>query len=169
MRAGTYNSTRITFNPVTHQYKKETTTIKDQEKGSVRAAKRTPLIPNELNYSTKTIFSTLDIGQLPYGNTIEEQVSTSTLENFRVRDILNQSVMRYNQLFTLPLVIIVFCDLALHAGDVIDCSFPEVSSKQTQLLSKKKSGRYLISDLCHFITPVGPNYTKMMLIRDSYG
>jgi hypothetical protein len=169
MKAGTYNSTRITFNPVTHEYKRETINVRQQDKGSVRAEKSLPFIPDELNYSTKTAFSTLDIGQLPYGVSLEEQVQYSDQENLKVREILNQSMMRYNQLFSLPLTITVFCDVTLHAGDMIECTFPEVSSKQTQMMSKKKSGKYLISDLCHFISPVGPNYTKMILVRDSYG
>ena len=168
MKAGTYNSTRITFNPITHECKRETINVKQQSKGSVRAEKRVPNIPEELNQSTKTTFSTLDIGQMPYGVSTEDQVKTSSQENFKVREILNQSTMRYNQLFSLPLTITVFCDVTIHAGDIVECAFPEVSSKQTQLLSKKKSGRYLVSDLCHFISPIGPNYTKMILIRDSY-
>jgi len=169
MKAGTYNSTRITFNPITHEYKRESINAKQQDRGSVRSGKNLPNIPEELNQSTKTTFSTLDIGQMPYGISIDDQVQTSEQENFKVREILNQSIMRYNQLFSLPLTVTIFCDLSLHAGDMIECVFPEVSSKQTQTLSKKKSGRYLVSDLCHFISPIGPNYTKMILARDSYG
>lgn len=169
MKAGTYNTTRITFNPVTHEYVRETINVNQQERGSNRAEKTVPFIPEELNNSTKTIFSTLDIGQLPYGVSLDEQVLYSEQENLKVREILNQSVMRYNQLFSIPLTITVFCDVTLHAGDIVDCTFPEISLKRTQSMSKKKSGKYLISDLCHYITPVGPNYTKMILIRDSYG
>jgi len=169
MKAGAYNTTRITFNPLTHEYKRENITYKQQEKGLIRAAKSAPKIPEELNQSTKTTFSTLDIGQLPYGNTIDLQVSTSAQENLKVREILNQSSMRYNQLFSLSTTITIFCDVTLHAGDTIECTFPEISSKQTQRFSRKKSGKYLISDLCHFITPIGPNFTKLILIRDSYG
>ena len=169
MKAGTYNSTRVTFNPLTHEYKREPISVKQQEKGSVRAAKKIPFIPEELNQSTKTTFATLDIGQLAYGISTEDQVINSSQENFKTREILNQSLMRYNQLYSLPLSITIFCDVTLHAGDTIECTFPEVSSKQTQIFSKKKSGKYLISDLCHYITPIGPNFTKMILIRDSYG
>jgi hypothetical protein len=168
MRAGTTKSTRITFNPITHEYKRETIDAIQQNAGAVRAAKKTPLIPEELNESTKTTFSTLDFN-LAYGVTTADQIENSQKENFRTRDILNQSTMRYNQLFTIQLSICIFCDLSLHAGDVIDCIFPEVSSKYTQAVSRKKSGKYLILDLCHFISPTGPNYTKLNLIRDSYG
>jgi hypothetical protein len=168
MRAGTTKSTRITFNPITHEYKRETIDATQQNTGAVRAAKRSPAIPDELNESTKTTFSTLDFN-LAYGISTNAQIENCQKENFNTRDILNQSTMRYNQLFTLQLSICIFCDLSLHAGDVIDCIFPEVSSKYTQAVSRKKSGKYLILDLCHFISPTGPNYTKLNLIRDSYG
>lgn len=169
MKAGTHNSTRITFNPITHEYKRESINSTQQNKGAIRAAKNIPFIPEDLNQSTRTTFAQLDIGQLPYGVNATDQVQNSLQENFKIREILNQSTMRYNQLFAMPLTITVFCDLSIHAGDVVDCYFPEVSSKQTQMISKKKSGKYLVSDLCHFITPIGPNFTKMNLVRDSYG
>lgn len=168
-KAGANNSTRITFNPITMEYKRESISATEQNKGAVRAAKNIPFVPEELNQSTFTTISTLDIGQLSYGTTDKEQILNSQQENFQVREILNQSKMRYNQLFSYQLTVTIFCDLSLHAGDVIVCNFPEITSRQTQLLSKKKSGKYLIANLCHFITPIGPNYTKMVLIRDSFG
>lgn len=168
-KAGTNNSTKITFNPITMEYKRESISAIEQNKGAIRAAKNIPFVPEELNQSTFTTISTLDIGQLSYGTTDQDQIVNSQQENFKVREILNQSKMRYNQLFSYQLTVTIFCDLSLHAGDVIVCDFPEITSKQTQLLSKKKSGKYLIANLCHFITPVGPNYTKMVLIRDSFG
>jgi len=168
MKAGTTKSTRITFNPITHEYKRETIDATQQNAGAVRAAKRIPAIPEYLNESTNTTFSTLDFN-LAYGVSTADQIQNSQKENFNTREILNQSTMRYNQLFTFPLSICIFCDLSLHAGDVIDCVFPEVSSKYTQAISRKKSGKYLILDLCHFISPIGPNFTRLNLIRDSYG
>lgn len=169
MKAGTTKSTKITFNPVTHEYKRETIDATQQNKGAVRAGKSIPFVPEELYKSTNTTYSTLDIGQLSYGVTLDAQVENSVKENFKVKEVLNQSRMRYNQLFALQLSATIFCDLTLHAGDVIDCSFPEISSKQTQLVSRKKSGKYLIVDLCHYISPTGPNFTKLNLVRDSYG
>jgi hypothetical protein len=169
MKAGTNSSTIITFNPVTQQYERKTINSTEQNAGAVRAAKNLPFIPEDLYKSTKTNFSTLDIGQLSYGVTVDDQLQNSIKENFNVRGILNQSTMRYNQLFSIQLQTTIFCDLTLHAGDLIECSFPEVSSKYTQMVSKKKSGKYLIVDLCHYISPAGPNFTKLNLVRDSYG
>ena len=169
MKAGTMKSTHITWNPVTHQYQRETIGAQEQNKGAIRAAKNIPAVPDYLNESTFTFSGALDIGNLPYGATPQAQIENSQQENLKIREVVNQSRMRFNQLFALPVTITIFCDVTLHAGDVIECNFPEVSSRLTQMVSKKKSGKYLIADLCHFITPVGPNFTKMVLVRDSYG
>lgn len=169
MEAGTNKSTKITWNPITHKVEKATISATEQNTGAVRAEKNLPFVPEEFNKSSHTTSSTLDIGQLSYGVTEEEQLKNSQTENFKVGEILNQSKMRFNQLFSLQLTVTIFCDFSLHAGDVIDCSFPEITSKTTQLVSRKKSGKYLIVDLCHYISPVGPNFTKINLVRDSFG
>ena len=76
--------------------------------------------------------------------------------------------MRYNQLFTIKLTITIGADLMLRAGDIIFCDFPELSSKSDQDYSRKTSGIYMISDLCHYFTPQ-QSFTKLELVRDSYG
>jgi len=49
------------------------------------------------------------------------------------------------------------------------CDFPEVSSKRNTEVSQKMSGIYMIVDLCHYISPTGPTYTRLNLVRDSIG
>lgn len=88
--------------------------------------------------------------------------------NFEIEEILNQSFMRYNQLFSIKTSVTIFGDITLHAGDVVFCDFPELSSKANKIISNKKSGNYLIVDLCHFVSPIGSNFTKLNLVRDSY-
>lgn len=167
--AGTIKSSKVTFNPITHTVERNTIDAIQQNKGTIRAAANLPFVPEEFQESTLTSFNTLDIGQLPYGISDSEQVQNSQQENFKIGEILNQSKMRFNQLFTLPLSITIFGDMTLHPGQMIECVFPEVSSKITQRGSRKKSGKYLIVDLCHYISPVGPQYTRLNLVRDSYG
>ena len=77
--------------------------------------------------------------------------------------------MRYNQLFAVRTSITIFADITLRAGDIVFCDFPEISSKANKIISTKKSGNYLIVDLCHYTTPNGPSYTKLNLVRDSFG
>jgi len=58
-------------------------------------------------------------------------------------------------------------DSSHRAGDLIYCDFPEQSGGNPQI-DKEISGLYLISDICYHVTPQA-TYTKMNLIRDSYG
>lgn len=168
-KVGTDGFTIRTFNPITHKVETNTIDSSQMNKGKVSAGKKLIDIPQDLKKSTRAIYIHKDFGQLNYGTTTEEQIKNSFLENLNVSEIVRQSIMRVSQLFSLSLEVTIFCDVTLHAGDVIECVFPEVSAKQTQVVSNKKSGKYLIRDLCHYITPVGPNFTKLFLVRDSYG
>ena len=78
-----------------------------------------------------------------------------------------QSIMRYNQLFSVQSSITIDGDFSLRAGDMIKCDFPRVSEDKPTT-DKSSSGQYLISSLCHYITPE-KCYTQLGLIRDSYG
>lgn len=167
-KLGTYESQRITFNPYNNKYETKTISSEDQDRAAIRAGRATPGIPNEVKGASKITSTIEDIGNNIPGNS-SDQIRNSKNPNFDVKEILNQSFMRYNQLFSIQMSITIFADLSLHAGDVIECYFPEVSSKITKLMSAKESGRYLICDLCHYVSPEGPNYTKVNLIRDSYG
>ena len=47
--------------------------------------------------------------------------------------------------------IVIEADLSLHAGDLIFCDFPELSTKKTLRESRdRSSGIYMIADLCHY-------------------
>jgi hypothetical protein len=76
---------------------------------------------------------------------------------------------RYNQAFTVKVNITIPGDYSLEAGQIIHCDFPEQSSKENIMSNPRMSGRYLISGLCHRITPKEQSYTSLELIRDSYG
>lgn len=76
---------------------------------------------------------------------------------------------RYNQAFTVKVNITIAGDYSLQAGQIIHCDFPEQSSKENIISNPRMSGRYLISALCHRITPKQQSYTSLELIRDSYG
>lgn len=167
-KLGTYESQRITFNPYNNKYEAKVITSTDQDTSAIRAGRETPKIPNEIKGASRVTSTIEDIGSNITGNS-SDQIRNSKNPNFDVKEILNQSFMRYNQLFAVQMSITIFADLSLHAGDIIECYFPEVSSNITKLASYKESGRYLICDLCHYVSPSGPNYTKLNLVRDSYG
>ena len=110
-----------------------------------------------------------DIGVYPSGKTLTDQLKKSKEVNFNLDEILRQSSVRYNNLFNIKLTITIYGDFGLHAGDLIYCDFPEISNKKNQIVSQKKGGIYMIVDIGHYVTPKGPTYTKMNLVRDSIG
>jgi hypothetical protein len=169
IKKGAYNSKTYVFDPVYDRVRSVTTDKSDQEKGIKMAGKSMPdFVDPDLTGTTKINFTTKDLSLLP-GVDIKEQLTRSNEENLVVTDIINQSQMRYQQVFAIELSFTIFADLTLHAGDIIECFFPEISSKTTQPTSSKKSGLYMIVDLCHFISTNGPSYTTLNLVRDSYG
>ena len=118
-----------------------------------------------------TSFQFTTAGQLNYGK-IEEQLGKSKQLNFDTQAIFNQSKMRYNQLFAAEITIVIPGDFSLHAGDSIWMDIPLTDTSQTKAcgddVSKQDGGKYLITDLCHYITS-RETYTKLILIRDSFG
>lgn len=119
--------------------------------------------------TTKRFFQIKDYGVMPEGTNAEKQLEKSKDEiNFDVDGIIRQSLMRYNSLFAIKLSIVIPGDFSLRAGELIHCDFPEVSSDKLKTYSRKKSGIYMISDLCHHITKNG-SYTRLNLVRDSIG
>jgi len=115
---------------------------------------------------SRTTYYLLDKGTLPSGNT-KQQLSKSKEENFEYKNILNQSIMRYNQLFSLKSTITIPGDFSLHAGDVVFVDAKELSIYDEEV-NKEYGGLYIIADLCHYISPK-ETYTKLNLVRDSFG
>jgi hypothetical protein len=169
IRRGSYGSQLYVYDPVLDKVRPNNLTKEDQEKGIKKAGKTLPNFDSELQGTSSINFSYADKGHTSPGKNYEEQLSRSNEENLIVTEIINQSKMRYQQLFAIEASITIFADLTLHAGDMIECHFPEISSKKTQIISPKKSGLYMIVDLCHYISTNGPSYTRLNLVRDSYG
>ena len=114
----------------------------------------------------------LDVGTLPPGKDIEAQLK-AWKENpdnatYDAADIMVQSIMRYNQLFSIKINIMIAGDFSLRAGDLIHCEFPELSAEPNTKVNKKSGGLYMISSLCHNITP-RDTYTSLTLVRDTFG
>jgi hypothetical protein len=110
----------------------------------------------------------LDKGTLPTGKT-NQQVEKSKEENFDPQNILNQAIMRYNQLFSAITTITIPGDFSLHAGDAVFIDAPELQTDtKNDSVNKNSGGLYIIADLCHYISPK-ETYTKLNLVRDSFG
>lgn len=169
IQRGSYNSQLYVYDPILDKVKPYSLSKEDQEKGTKKAGKTLPNFDPELQGISSINFAHLDKANMMSGKTYEEQLSRSNQENLIVAETVNQSRMRYQQLFAIQVSFTIFADLTLHAGDMIECHFPEISSKKTQVISPKRSGLYMIVDLCHYISTNGPSYTQLNLVRDSYG
>ena len=76
--------------------------------------------------------------------------------------------MRYNQLFTVKTDITIPGDFTIKAGDVIECSFPELSGSESEAVNPETKGKYMVASVCHRITP-DSSTTSLSLVRDSFG
>lgn len=126
------------------------------------------LEPPKLGISgaSRIISRVRDTGVLPPGSNLKTQLNSVDQQNFIMEEIVRQSCTRYNNLFTVKLSITIYADFAIHAGDIIECDFPEVSGKDKTIVSNKKSGSYLVIDVSHRIHATG-FYTRLNLARES--
>ena len=174
LKMGAYSTRTVLFDPFTCYYEVVVPNAKEIERkgGIKKSGKNLPILNPEFNRTgaskdfTRTTYYLLDKGTLPSGST-EQQISKSTEENFEYKNILNQAIMRYNQLYSIKTTITIPGDFSLHAGDVVFIDAPELAT-ETKDVSKENSGLYIIADLCHYISPK-ETYTKLNLVRDSFG
>ena len=129
------------------------------------------IAPEFTKSPTRLMTNILDVGAIPSGNNAIQQlkswVASKNGTNDKVMERMVQSVMRYNQLFSVTTSITIDGDFTLKAGDMISIDVPEVSER-TESIDKKRSGNYVISSLRHYLTPEKCE-TSLTLIRDSYG
>jgi hypothetical protein len=170
---GAYSTRIVLFDPFNCKYEIIKPRSEETEKSLKLAGKELPVFNSEFNSGrqdnfTRTTYMLIDRGALPSGKT-EDQINKSKEQNFDPKNILNQSTMRYNQLFTIKKTITIPGDFSLNAGDVVFVDIPEVSvDKKNQKPNSETGGLYIIADLCHFVST---QYclTKLNLVRDSYG
>lgn len=118
--------------------------------------------------TTRRFFNVTDYGHTPSGSTSQQTSKSKNEQNYDINGIMRQAMMRYNSLYSIKLSIIIAGDFNLKAGDLVHCDFPEVSGNEKKTYSAKRSGIYMISDLCHRITKDGC-FTGLNLVRDSIG
>jgi hypothetical protein len=172
LKMGAFSTRTILFDPFNCYYEVVVPNAKQKEKSLKLGGKELPTLNSEFNRTgankdfSRTTYYLLDKGTLPSGNT-DQQISKSTEENFEYKNILNQSIMRYNQLYSAQTTITIPGDFSLHAGDAIFVDSPELSP-ETKNVNNENGGLYIIADLCHYISPK-ETYTKLNLVRDSFG
>lgn len=178
LQMGAFSTRTVLFDPFTCYYEVITPTAEQKKSSYKTAGKDLPVLNKEFEREGKnkefsrTTYMLLDKGSLPTGSGTgkdQEQLKKATEENFQPKDILNQSIMRYGQLFAQKSTITIPGDFSLHAGDVIFLDSPELKPDvKNDEVSKDSGGLYIIADLCHFISP-RETYTKLNLVRDSFG
>ena len=178
--AGAYSTRTILFDPFNCYYEVITPNSRAEsgslgsEKNLQKAGKNLPKQNPELNRQeqgrnfTKTQYVLLDTGTIPSGDT-KQQIQKSKTQNFDPKNILGQSVMRYNQLFSSKTTITIYADFSLHAGDLIYIDTPSHDTSTTKQMDDHLGGYYVIADLCHYISVSEGGYTKITAVRDSVG
>lgn len=169
---GAYSTRVVLFDPFECVYEIIKPRSEETEKNLKLAGKELPVFNSEFNTGrtddfTRTTYMLVDKGSLPSGST-DQQIQKSKEQNFDPKNVLNQSTMRYNQLFTIRKTITIPGDFSLHAGDIIFIDSPEVTDDTTKEVNREFGGIYMIADLCHYIT-TNSCFTKLNLVRDSYG
>lgn len=177
LKIGTYSTRTVLFDPFNCYFKIVAPNANAEEsKNNLKLAGKE--LPN--NYRNKefdrnglnqdfsrTTYYLIDKGTTPTGNS-QQQIEKSKEENFNYEKILNQSIMRYNQLFAEKYKITLAGNFSLHAGDAVYIDIPELESEKTKKVSKRSGGLYIITDVCHRLTTTG-TFTYCNLIRDSFG
>jgi len=174
LEKGAFSTRTILFDPFNCYYEVVASDAKSKEQNLKLAGKELPKLNSEFDVAglnkefSRTTYYLLDTGTLPTGNT-RQQIGKSQEVNFDVKNILNQSIMRYNQLYSSMITVTIAGDFSLHAGDVVYVDVPELSADtKNDQVSKQSGGLYIISDLCHYVTTKG-TFTKLNLVRDSFG
>lgn len=172
LQTGSQSKTKLKgMNAYESSYRENEFDSKDQFQVSNTGGKEQPVIAKFLNVqdqASRISFKLDDMGALVPGKNLQEQLPKSTYVNYNNDEILRQSYMRYNNLFSTKLSIVIPGDFSLHAGDLVHCDFPEITSNTSKLVSEKVSGVYMVADLCHRITK-NSCYTRINLVRDSIG
>ena len=178
LEIGTYSTRTILFNPFNCFYEIVNPVASENEKSLKLAGKELPKLNKEFNKEGKdkdfsrTQYMLIDCGSLPTGSGVgksQEQLNKSKEQNFDPKNILNQSTMRYNQMFSSRTTITITADFSIHAGDLVFIDYPELSDKNNPDWNPEFGGYFVVADLCHYINTSRGGYTKLTLVRDSIG
>ena len=176
--AGSYDNISYFINPYTFNVDYKEFNISKQSNSVKKAGTELDFVMEEFReekHPTRGMTMVLDVGAMPSGSTGKEQVErwkkdteeNPDTTNDKVMERVVQSIMRYNQLFSVNIDVMIEGDFSLKAGDIVYCEFPGLGA-QTKRPSKESSGIYLIASVCHKVTST-QSFTSMNLIRDSFG
>ena len=170
LRLGVYSSFRSYFNPVNFAFthpEKGVFKMDDYINNTKNLGEKFefPPISEESELTLGDVPTRLLTGVLDLGT---QEVGVSTARNADALLYQSQALFRYNTLFTQQVTATLPCNTNLEAGDVIECFFPETTTKKKKEYDQMQSGLYMIKELRHHFDPNG-SYTAVKLVRDTYG
>ena len=169
---GTYNSRAIYFNPFSMDYYVKEFKYNPDNIGKAGKYFGGDLVAKEfIETPTRLMSHVFDVGAMPDGTgneQLEQWKKNSTSPNYDAENTMAQSVMRYNQMFTIKTNITIAADFSIKAGDIIQCDFPEVSGDRVKERNPQTGGIYMVASVCHRVTP-RETFTRLALVRDSFG
>ena len=172
MTLGTYNSRSIYFNPFAMDYYVKEYKYQPDKLGKAGKYFAANEVAKEFtNTPTRLMSHVFDVGSMPNG-TGDDQLTQwkqdPSAPNYDAENTMAQSVMRYNQMFTVKINVTIAADFSIKAGDVVSCTFPEVSGAQQKEQNPQTGGIYMVASVCHRVTP-RDSFTRLALVRDSFG
>lgn len=175
LAVGAYANTSLFFDYVSMKYVRRDYNISENMKDKIKNAGSQEItwVNEEFTKSPSRVMThILDVGVLPAGGTPDEQLKFWKENNDRptygAPDAMVQSIMRYNQLFTIKMNVVIAGDFRLRAGDLIFCDFAALDTRKDKKVDDQISGIYMIASVCHRITPQD-TYTSLSLVRDTFG
>tara|TARA_B100001094_G_scaffold12103_1_gene10750 strand:- start:83 stop:1420 length:1338 start_codon:yes stop_codon:yes gene_type:complete len=122
--------------------------------------------------SSRIMTRILDVGTLPEGKSSKEQLKNwknhPDQPTFDAAKVMVQSAMRYNQLYSIKINVLIAGDFSLRAGDLVSCDFSQVNPSTSVGIDKRSSGIYMIASVCHRLTSKHTT-SNLTLVRDTFG
>ncbi len=178
LERGAYCSYRLFFNPLTFKYtnpERGIFKLEDYQKETKNLGRGIELPPisddsDETlgDVPSRYMTAVLDIGTLEKKANLDTSKDLDTSDNADPFKTQSQAIMRYNVLFTQIMEMTIPFNANLRAGSCIECEFPRLDREKRSEPDPEQSGRYIIQELCHQFDSTG-SYTKLKLIRDTYG
>ena len=169
LRLGAYSSMRSYFNPLSFSFTHpEKGVFNKSEYGGSELGNSGLVLPAIGEDSDKTLADAptrLFTGVLDLGT---QEVGVSTERNAEELNYQSQALLRYNSLFTVTVSATLPLNTNLEAGNIIQCMFPEVTTKKEKEYDPDQSGLYMIKELRHHYDAEG-SYTSVKLVRDTFG
>ena len=169
---GTYNSRAIYFNPFAMDYYVKEFKYQSDNIGKAGKYFGGDMVAEEFTQSpTRLMSHVFDVGAMPNGtgnDQLDQWKENSTSPNYDAENTMAQSVMRYNQMFSIKTNITLPLDLSIKAGDVVQCDFPQVSGDNNPEKNQQTGGIYMVASVCHRVTP-NESFSRLALVRDSFG